>query len=385
MIQAIGNGTIFDGAQPLEAHAVLLNGAKIEAVIPATDLPHDLTEFHDLDGGTLVPGFIDLQVNGGGGVLFNDEPTVAGIRAIGAAHRQFGTTGFLPTLISDSPAVMTQALEAAAAAIEEGVPGVLGIHLEGPFLNPERHGAHKAHHLRPLTDDDMRQLTPERTGRLLLTVAPEKLEEGQLQELRKRGVLVSAGHSTATYADTKRALAQGLNGFTHLYNAMTGLQSREPGMVGAALEDDHSWFGIIADGHHVHPAALRAAVHAKQAGGALLVTDAMPCVGSLSKTFSLGEETLRAERGKILNKAGKLAGSDLDMLSAVNNAAKFADIDWFEAVRMASLYPARALNLDREVGTVKAGFRANLCALDTRRELTATWIEGDYQAVSDHQ
>lgn len=323
-----------------------------------------------------MPGFVDLQVNGGGGVLFNEAPTVEALRTIGAAHRQFGTTGFLPTLISDRFEVMREAIGAVRQAIAEGVPGILGIHLEGPFLNPERAGAHDAGRCCPLDEEGIELLTSLDSGVTLATLAPEMTDAGTIRRLAGEGVIVSAGHSASGYQEARAALDAGVSGFTHLYNAMTPLQSREPGMVGAALEDEESWFGIIADGHHIHPAAFRIAVAAKAAGKVVLVTDAMSTVGSQDKSFELGGETIVAEAGVLTNAAGKLAGSDLDMLSAVNNAAAFARIDWFEALRMATRYPAGALGLDREVGAIRPGFRADLLALDANRQPRASWING---------
>jgi N-acetylglucosamine-6-phosphate deacetylase len=360
----------------LREHSVLIEDKRIVAVVEQQQLPSDITEIYDLNGGMLLPGFIDLQVNGGGGVLFNAAPTVESLRSIGAAHRQFGTTGFLPTLITDSFAVMRQAVAAVEQAIREGVPGVLGIHLEGPFLNPQRRGAHDAGKFCLLNQEGFEIVTSLAAGKTLVTLAPELTSAAMISRLVEHGVIVCAGHSAATYEQARDAIAAGVSGFTHLYNAMTPLQSREPGMVGAALADTHTWFGIIADGHHSHPAAFRIAVAAKQAGGAVLVTDAMPTVGSQGAAFELNGETLVARDGRIVNAAGKLAGSDLDMLSAVNNAAAFARLDWFEAVRMATAYPSRALGLDGELGAIKAGYRASLVALDGERRIRASWIDG---------
>ena len=380
MNQAIINGQIFDGDVLLEDQAVLLNGSTIIDLIPQTQLPKNTQVIFDLRGGYLVPGFIDLQVNGGGGVLFNNAPTVESLKTIGAAHRQYGTTGFLPTLITDSFTVMRRAIAAVTQAIDEAVPGVLGIHLEGPFLNPQRKGVHDAAKFCIIDIEGFDIITSLTSGKTLITLAPELTTVDMIKAIHSAGVIVSVGHSVASYDQVRQALAAGASGFTHLYNAMSPLKSRDPGIVGAALEDDLSWFGIIADGHHVHPAALSVAVAAKRQGGALLVTDAMATVGADNKSFELDGEMLRAAEGRIANSQGTLAGSDLDMISAVNNAAKFAAIDWFEAVRMASLYPARALGLDDQFGCIKAGYSANFVALDKRRKITHTWIQGEMRA-----
>ncbi len=376
MIQAIVNGQVFDGESLRQGLAVLIEDTRILSVVDAAQIPSDISAVYDLQGGTLVPGFIDLQVNGGGGVLFTTAPTVDSLRTIGAAHRHYGTTGFLPTLITTSFEVMRQAVAAVSQAIAEGVPGILGIHLEGPFLNAQRKGIHDAHKFCLLDEEGFEIVTSLDAGTTLVTLAPELTSPAMIRRLVQAGVVVCAGHSAANYAQTRAALAAGVSGFTHLYNAMTPLQSREPGMVGAALEDEESWFGIIADGYHMHPAAFRIAVAAKNTGGAVLVTDAMPTVGSPDKSFVLDGETIVARDGRVTNAAGTLAGSDLDMLSAVNNAAEFARIDWFEAVRMATLYPARALGLEGELGAIRPGYRANLVALDSQRQIRASWIDG---------
>ena len=376
MLQAIVNGCIFDGESVHEHKAVLIEGEHIVAVVDPEQVPADIGASYDLEGGTLIPGFIDLQVNGGGGVLFTAAPTVDSLRTIGAAHRQYGTTGFLPTLITTRFDVMREAVSAVAEAIAIGTPGVLGLHLEGPFLSPERKGVHDAGKFCQLDQTGFDILTSLQVGSTVVTLAPELTSPQMISRLVEEGVIVCGGHSGATYAQTRDALAQGLSGFTHLYNAMTPLQSREPGMVGAALEDDDSWFGIIADGHHIHPAAFSVAVAAKKRGGALLVTDAMPTVGSPDTSFILDGKTIVASEGRVTNAEGTLAGSDLTMLSAVNNAAEFARLDWFEAVRMASLYPARALGLERELGAIRPGFRASLLALDSAHRIRASWING---------
>ena len=376
MLQAIVNGCIFDGESVHEYKAVLIEGEHIVAVVDPEQVPADIGASYDLEGGTLIPGFIDLQVNGGGGVLFTAAPTVDSLRTIGAAHRQYGTTGFLPTLITTRFDVMREAVCAVAEAIAIGTPGVLGLHIEGPFLSPERKGVHDAGKFCQLDQTGFDILTSLQVGSTVVTLAPELTSPRMISRLVAEGVIVCGGHSGATYAQARNALAHGLSGFTHLYNAMTPLQSREPGMVGAALEDDDSWFGIIADGHHIHPAAFSVAVAAKKRGGALLVTDAMPTVGSPDTSFILDGKTIVASEGRVTNAEGTLAGSDLNMLSAVNNAAEFARLDWFEAVRMASLYPARALGLERELGAIRPGFRASLLALDSAHRIRTSWING---------
>ena len=380
MTAAIINARIFDGESLLRDHAVLLSQGKIAELLPEQQLPQGMDMITDLNGDYLLPGFIDLQVNGGGGLLFNAEPEVDTIRAIGEAHRQYGTTGFLPTLITDDFDVMRKAILAVSDAIEQDVPGVLGIHLEGPFLNAQRKGTHDPHKFRVMDETGFQMINSLKQGKTLITLAPELTTAAMISRISRAGIIVCAGHTAANYEQTQQALNAGLHGFTHLYNAMSPMNSREPGVVGAALADERSWFGIIADGIHVHPAALKVAVKAKQRGGALLVTDAMPTVGAEDKVFELNGEIIRAKNGSLYNAQGSLAGSDLDMITAVRNAAEYAQLDWLEAVRMASLYPAQALGLDHQLGYIKPGYQANFVAVNGQYQVTQTWINGHSSA-----
>ncbi|MEP1446150.1 MAG: N-acetylglucosamine-6-phosphate deacetylase [Paraglaciecola sp.] len=377
MIKSIINGHVFNGETLLKDHAVIIDGGKVLQVLPQEQLPENIEVDFDLGGNYLVPGFIDLQVNGGGGVMFNNVPTVEGLRTIAKAHREYGTTGLFPTLITDSYDVMRQAIAAVTQAIQEGVPGVLGVHLEGPFLNPERKGAHAEEKFCLIDEQGFEIITSLKVGKTLITIAPELTTSTMIKRISDKGVVISAGHTGADFDQTCEALDAGLTGFTHLYNAMTPLQSRAPGMVGAALNDEHSWFGIIADGFHMHPAAFRVAVAAKQLGGAILVTDAMSTVGASEKSFVLDGETIYAIEGRCTNAAGSLAGSDLDMNTAIKNAMKFARIDWMEAVRMASLYPAKAMGLDNQFGYIKPGYQASFVSLDYQQNVNSTWIDAE--------
>ncbi|WP_342251029.1 N-acetylglucosamine-6-phosphate deacetylase [Sphingomonas sp. OTU376] len=354
--------------------AVLVDGARIIDLVPAGALPPDAVR--ESLPGTLVPGFIDTQVNGGGGVLFNDAPTVAGIAAIGAAHRRFGTTGFLPTLISDDLDVIRRAVAAVDAAIEAGVPGVLGIHIEGPFLNVDRKGIHSAEKIRPLDEDGMAVLTGLKRGRTLITLAPERVSPAQIESLVAAGVVVSAGHTNASYIQAKAAVAAGMRGVTHLFNAMSPLGSREPGMVGASLDSPELTCGLIVDGHHVSPATLRLALRCKPSSGFMLVTDAMPSVGSLASEFLLQGRRITVKDGACRSDDGTLAGSHLDMAAAVRNAMSMLGLDIATAVELASASPAALIGLGRTRGRIAAGFLADLVLLDDAGRVIATWIGG---------
>jgi N-acetylglucosamine-6-phosphate deacetylase len=356
--------------------AVLLDGERIVDLLPPADPRVRAAQQHDLGGAMLLPGFIDVQVNGGGGVLFNEAPTVDALRRIGAAHRRFGTTGFLPTLISDRVEVMRAALAAVEQAMAEGVPGVLGIHLEGPYLAPARKGVHDAKYFHRPGSDEMALLRAPHRGVRLITLAPDQVPLADIGALADAGLVVCAGHTAADYATTRAALAAGVRGFTHLFNAMTPFGSREPGVVGAALDDPDSWCGIIVDGHHVHPASLRVAIAAKPRGKMLLVTDAMPPVGADSPDYVLNGETITAKDGICQTAQGVLAGSALDMASAVRNAVQLLGLPLDEAARMASMYPAEFLGLGESHGRIAPGYRADLVVLDEECRLQQSWIGG---------
>ena len=330
----------------------------------------------DLDGGYLVPGFIDAQVNGGGGVLFNNDTSVDAINAIGRAHRRFGTTGFLPTLISDDAAVMQRAITATRDAIEQGVPGVLGIHLEGPYLAPARKGTHDDAKFRVPDADEIAMATSLDNGISLLTLAPERVPTESIRAIVQRGGIVTAGHTAGSYDEIRAGIDAGISGFTHLYNAMSPLQGREPGAVGAALEDDDCWCGVIVDGVHVHPASLRIALKAKPRGKVFLVTDAMPMVGGDDPSFDLYGETITAIDGVVRNAAGALAGSALDMASAVRNSVHLLGLPLDEACRMAAQYPAEFLGIGGSHGRIAPGYRADLVLLDGEVCVQRSWIGG---------
>ena len=357
--------------------AVLLDGERIAELLPPSDPRVRDAQRQDLAGAMLLPGFIDVQVNGGGGVLFNEAPSVETIRRIGAAHRRFGTTGFLPTLISDRVEVMREALAAVEQALAEGVPGLLGIHLEGPYLANARKGVHDAKYFHAPDAEELALLCAPHRGIRLVTLAPDRVPPASIRALAAARVIVCAGHTAADYETTRAALDAGVRGFTHLFNAMTPFGSREPGVVGAALEDAASWCGIIVDGHHVHPASLRAAIAAKARGKMLLVTDAMPPVGADRPDYVLNGETITVKDGICQTAAGVLAGSALDMATAVRNTVQMLGLPLDEAVRMASTYPAEFLGLGASHGRIAAGCRADLVVMDDASRVQQSWIGGE--------
>jgi N-acetylglucosamine-6-phosphate deacetylase len=352
---------------------VVIEGERIAAI---SDSPPGDAQRVDLGGQFLLPGFIDVQVNGGGGRLFNDDPSVETIGIMAEAHRRFGTTGLLPTLISDDFSVITRAIAAVDEAIEGGVPGILGIHIEGPFLSRERRGIHLASMLQPFDDRFVEVLCSARHGRTLVTVAPECIAPGQIAQLVEAGVIVSAGHSDADYETVRAAIEAGMTGFTHLFNAMSQLTNRAPGMVGAALEDLSTYAGVIIDGHHIHPASFRVAINAKGADRLMLVTDAMPTVGGDDSEFLLQGRSIRREGDRLVSDEGVLAGSTLTMAAALSNAIDQGRLDLPSAVRMASSTPASFLGLEGKVGAIAVGLQADLVAVDNDLAVTRTWIAG---------
>jgi N-acetylglucosamine-6-phosphate deacetylase len=318
-------------------------------------------------------------VNGGGDVLFNDDPSPRGIAAIAAAHRCFGTTAMLPTLLSDTPEKMRaarNAIEAAAGAD----PSIIGLHYEGPLLSPDKAGVHDRDMLRRPEPGDFDLLAPLANGVTLVTLAPEQVPEGFITQLVGTGVRVSLGHSMATYAQTRAALSEGLTGFTHLFNAMRPLASREPGPIAAALEEPGVWFGMIADGEHVAPAMLRLAL--RGGGRAMLVTDAMPPVGGNSASFRLYGQPITVCEGRCMTANGTLAGSVLDMASAVRNCVHMLDLPLAEALPLATTAPAAFLGIDGWLGRLAPGYRADLVALDPDTvNVLATWVAGTLSAT----
>jgi N-acetylglucosamine-6-phosphate deacetylase len=371
---AVAADHVFDGTNLHGDRAVLIDGGDIAQLVPRHEVPKS-TRIHNLPAGAwLAPGFIDVQVNGGGDVLFNDEPTPAGIAAMAAAHRRFGTTGLLPTLISDTREKMRIARDAVGEAMRSN-PSVLGIHFEGPFLSSDRPGVHDPRMLRRPDGRDIELLTGSRDGVVLVTLAPEVVPDGFLAALVHAGTKVSLGHSMATYAETAAALAAGLTGFTHLFNAMRPLASREPGPVAAALECENCWFGMIVDGVHVDPAMLRLAL--RGSARPMLVTDAMPPVGGRRGTFMLGGRTIAAGPACCTREDGTLAGTALDMATAVRNGVNLLQMPLTQALRAASAEPARFLGLAHRLGHLAPGCRADMVALDPNDvRVLETWVAG---------
>jgi N-acetylglucosamine-6-phosphate deacetylase len=375
MLLAFRNGKVLTDAGIESGRSVLVRNGRIEAIVNAAEIV-GADQTINLDGQLLVPGFIDTQVNGGGGVLFNDNPSVEAIAAIGRAHRRFGTTGFLPTLISDDLHVVERAIFAVRDAITRGVPGLLGIHVEGPFLNHDRRGVHDASKLRVLDEGALKLLTTPHGGVTMVTLAPERTTPAIIRALTKAGVIVSAGHTDATFDELQPALEAGVRGFTHLFNAMSQLGNREPGAVGAALANPDSWLGLIVDGFHVHAETLKIALRAKRHDRFMLVSDAMPSVGADVTEFRIQGRVITVDGERIVDDEGRLAGAHLDMASAVRNTVNQLGVSLTTALRMASANPAEFLKLDGQMGRIAPGHHANLVLLDENLQVVRSWIGG---------
>ena len=336
----------------------------------------DLQQYDEKLAGLVAPGFIDLQVNGGGGVLFNNTPSVEGVNAMLLAHAKYGTTAMLPTLITDTVEVMQQAADAIAAAIAQKVPGIIGIHFEGPHLSVAKKGAHSEAFIRPISAQEWQILSRQDLGKVIVTLAPENVLTSDIVKMRELGIHVCLGHTNASYAVAQQAVDAGATGFTHLYNAMSALQGREPGVVGCALLNDNTSCGLIVDGYHVDFASCRLALKAKPKGKVFLVTDAMPPVGTKDTEFAFFDRTVYLHDGKLTSTTGELAGSVLDMATAVRNCVNYLHVPFSEALKMASVYPAKYIGLPAQYGRLVVGSRADFVELNDQQQVTSTWIGG---------
>ncbi len=371
---------IFDGERFHDEKVLIVADGRVERIATAGD--HPAGETVVLDGGILCAGFVDAQVNGGGGRMLNDQPSVESMYMIADGHRPYGTTVLLPTLITDTASATLSAIEAAKHAVETN-RGVGGLHLEGPHLAPTRKGAHLAELMRPVEDKDVEAFISARQsiGTLMVTIAAEQVTAGQVRKLNDAGVIVSIGHSDCSSEAAEALFDAGARGVTHLFNAMSQMGHRTPGLVGAALDHPSVWCGIIADGHHVDPKALRVALRSKRGEGKLFfVTDAMSLVGSELNSFTLNGRTVRREKGGFCSKLvladGTLAGSDVDMASAIRYGVTYLDLTLAEALRMATIYPARFLQL-HDRGSLRPGARADLVHMSDSVDIHRTWIGGE--------
>lgn len=375
-LQALVGADILTPLGTLQNHVLLLVDDRVKAVVPGSDIP-EASVITQLDGGLLTPGFVDLQVNGGGGVMLNNAPEVATLRTMAQAHARIGATSILPTLITDTPDITRRAIEATVAAIAEGISGIVGLHLEGPHLSLSRKGAHDAALIRPMNDADLNLLL-ETAGRLpvlKVTVALESVTCDQIRALAEAGILVSLGHTDASYEACHAAVQAGARCVTHLFNAQSQMGNREPGVVGSALAFGDLSAGLIADGIHVHPVSVRNAIRAKAGPGCIfLVSDAMATAGSDIESFPLNGRQILRDGNRLTLADGTLAGAHLELLDAVRNAAEFARLPTETAFAMATRLPADLIGKP-ELGRVESGARADVLHI-TSQGLERVWQGG---------
>jgi len=378
MKQVFFGARLFNGFEFIDDHALITEGATIIGLVPFNERPHGLIE-RDLSGGILSPGFIDAQINGGGGVLLNETPSVKGISAILEAHRKFGTTHALPTLITDGEEVLVETLAAGKTAAGF-VPGYLGLHIEGPFIDSIRAGAHPHAHIRTMKEADVDRLVQGRSGVMMVTLTPNKVASEFIRRLNQSGIIVSLGHSEATDHEAFAAIEAGATAVTHLYNAMSPLNHRAPGLVGAALADPRVIAGLIADGHHVNPTAIRVALAAKGSSGIALVSDAMPPAAGGSDIFELQGRMATRTGTKLSLTDGTLAGSAITMLDAVHYLAKELKVELKHVLQMATSTPAKMLRIDHTFGRLAKGYASSLVHLTDDLTVQSVWIDG----LNDH-
>lgn len=378
MKKALIGAKVFDGENFLDDTAIIIENDNIIEITPLGQLDDNIEKV-DLKGGVIAPGFIDLQVNGGGGAFFTNDTSVSAINTMVQGHRPTGTTSMMPTLISDTKEVHQAGVQAISEAIQAGNHGVLGVHIEGPFFSMEKRGAHNERYIREMDDSDESWLEKISGFKVIVTLAPEHTKPGQIKALTDAGIFVCAGHTNAHYEDIVRGIDEGLSGFTHLYNAMRPQTGREPGTVGAALESDSTWCGIIVDNHHVHAGSVRTALAAKPKGKLYLVSDSMSTVGAKEKSFTIYGETISEKDGALVNAEGRLAGSAIGMIDAVRINTLDVGVELGESLRMASLYPAEYMQLDNKLGRIQAGYRADLTHFDDEYTVKNTWVAGEHQ------
>lgn len=375
---ALTQGRIYTGHEVLDQHAVVIANGLIDRVCPLDALPADI-EIRDVAGAIIAPGFIDLQLNGCGGVQFNDEPSAISVETLNTmqkANEKSGCTSFLPTLITSTDDLMKRAVEVMRAWLAQNSNQALGLHLEGPWLNPLKKGTHNPALIRapdPALVDFLCQNADVITK---ITLAPEKVGSDVIRKLRAAGIIVSAGHSHATYDEARNGIAAGVSFATHLYNAMPTTTGREPGLIGALFDSPDVWCGVIADGLHVHFANIR---NAKRIKGdkLVLVTDATAPAGADIDQFIFAGKTIYYRNGLCVDENGTLSGSALTMIEAVENSVEHVGIALDETLRMATLYPARAMGVDTQLGSIEAGKVANLTVFTRDYKITRTIVNGN--------
>jgi len=374
MKQALIGAQLFSGKEFFDNRALLIDGENIIDVINEHDIPNNF-EIQKLNGGILSPGFIDLQVNGGGGKLFNNSPDKESLNAIIEAHQHFGTTSIMPTVISDSLNVLKRCATTISEEIESN-KSLLGVHIEGPFFNVKYRGVHQKQYINTINSDYLNLFESLQDFPVMLTLAPECISTKQLKHLKSLGFKILAGHTDASYDQLEEAIKYGLDGFTHLFNAMGQISAREPGVVGSALTFDNTTASIIVDLHHVHPSLIQMAYKQKPQGKLFFVSDSMATIHHGEPSFELYDEVVSESKGRIINSEGKLAGSSITQIDAIKNAYQSCNIPLNEALAMASRYPAEYLGVANYLGSLESGYRADLTHFSLDFQVQNVWVAG---------
>ena len=374
MKQALIGAQLFSGKEFFDNRALLIDGENIIDIINEHDIPKNF-EIQKLNGGILSPGFIDLQVNGGGGKLFNNSPDKESLNTIIEAHQHFGTTSIMPTVISDSLNVLKRCTTTISEEIENN-KSLLGVHIEGPFFNVKYRGVHQKQYINTINSDYLNLFENLKDFPVMLTLAPECISTKQLKHLKSLGFKILAGHTDASYDQLEEAIKYGLDGFTHLFNAMGQISAREPGVVGSALTFDNATASVIVDLHHVHPSLIQMAYKQKPQGKLFFVSDSMATIHHGEPSFELYDEIVSESKGRIINSEGKLAGSSITQIDAIKNAYQSCNIPLNEALAMASRYPAEYLGVANYLGSLKSGYRADLTHFDLDFQVQNVWVAG---------
>ena len=374
MKQALLGSQIFCGERFYDDHALLVEGKSIVDIVDKNNTPDNFNKI-ELDQGILAPGFIDLQVNGGGGVLFNNSPNKESLNTIIKAHQFFGTTSVMPTVISDSLEVLEQCIKTVTEEIKNN-SSLLGIHIEGPFFNTKYRGVHQKQYISTINSDYLNLFESLKGFPVMLTLAPECISSQQLKHLTSLGIKTLAGHSDASYDELDDAIKNGLDGFTHLFNAMSQISAREPGVVGSALHFENTFASIIVDLHHVHPSLIQLAYQLKPTGKLFFISDSMATINHGKPSFELYDEVVNESDGRLVNSEGKLAGSSITQIDAVKNAYQKCNIPLNQALAMASRYPAEYLGIENHLGSLKPGYRADLVHFDSNFKVHNAWVSG---------
>jgi len=374
MKKALTGAKLFTGENFLENKALLIEDSNIAGIVGKTNIPNDF-KIQKLNGGILSPGFIDLQVNGGGGKLFNNSPDKESLNTIIEAHQYFGSTSIMPTVISDSLNILQKCTETISNEININ-HSLLGVHIEGPFFNAKYRGIHQKKYINTINSSYLDLFEKLDEFPVMITLAPECISIKQLKYLKSLGFKILAGHTDASYEQLEEAIKYGLDGFTHLFNAMGQISAREPGVVGSAFDFDETSASIIVDLHHVHPSLINLSFKQKPKGKLFFVSDSMATINHGEPSFELYDEMVSESNGRIINSEGKLAGSSITQIDAIKNAYQKCNIPLESAIAMATLYPARYLGVSHYIGKLKQGHRADLAHFDSSFKVRNVWLSG---------